>query len=184
MANILIAYASGYGHTETIARHIGAVLRSCNDAVDVIDTDAHSQTMGLQRYQAVIVAAPIHAGGYPPSVVRFVQTNVDALNATTSVFCSVGLAVASRTSNGRAQTQPIVDAFLKKTGWQPTRVQLVAGALAYSKYNMLVKFIMRRIAKHEGGDTDTSHDYVYTDWAAIDRMASELSTATNWGQTP
>ncbi|HEY1905234.1 MAG TPA: hypothetical protein VGG91_04290 [Myxococcaceae bacterium] len=33
---------------------------------------------------------------------------------------------------------------------------------------------MRRIASREGGDTDTSRDYEYTDWAAVDRCAVEF----------
>jgi menaquinone-dependent protoporphyrinogen oxidase len=36
---------------------------------------------------------------------------------------------------------------------------------------------MRRIASREGGDTDTSRDYEYTDWAAVDRCAVEFVEA-------
>jgi menaquinone-dependent protoporphyrinogen oxidase len=34
---------------------------------------------------------------------------------------------------------------------------------------------MRRISRKEGGDTDTSRDYEYTDWAAVDRFAAEFA---------
>lgn len=132
--------------------------------------------MSLAGYDVAVVAAPIHAGGYPASVARFVRTHAAGLNSMTSVFCSIGLAVASRTIDGRAQTQPIVDGLLQKTGWHPTHVELVAGALMYSKYNFLTRFIMRRIARREGGDTDVSRDYVYTDWPALDRLAMQLSS--------
>jgi menaquinone-dependent protoporphyrinogen oxidase len=50
----------------------------------------------------------------------------------------------------------------------------VAGALPYTRYNFLIRFMMRRIVKTEGGDTDTSRDYEYTDWAAVDRFAAEF----------
>ena len=33
---------------------------------------------------------------------------------------------------------------------------------------------MRLIAKREGAATDTSRDYEYTDWAALDRFVNEL----------
>jgi len=62
---------------------------------------------------------------------------------------------------------------VRKTGWHPARVELVAGALPYSKYNFLIRYVMRRIAAKEGGDTDTSHDYEYTDWEAVDRFARD-----------
>jgi len=44
----------------------------------------------------------------------------------------------------------------------------VAGALAYSKYNFLVKLAMKQIARHNGASTDTSRDWEFTDWQAID----------------
>jgi len=86
----------------------------------------------------------------------------------------VGLAVLSRTGDGRAQTMRIVERLVAETGWHPQRVELVAGALPYTRYNFLVRFVMRRISRKEGGDTDTSRDYEYTDWAAVDRFAAEF----------
>ena len=55
---------------------------------------------------------------------------------------------------------------------------LVAGALLYSKYNFLIRFIMRRIAAQAGGDVDTSRDYEHTDWGAVDRFASQFAADT------
>ena len=48
-------------------------------------------------------------------------------------------------------------------------LRLVAGALVYSRYNWLTRWMMRRIARKEGGDTDTARDYEYTDWDALRR---------------
>ena len=53
--------------------------------------------------------------------------------------------------------------------------ELVAGALLYTRYNFLVRFVMRQITKAEGGDTDTSRDYEYTDWDAVDRFAEAFA---------
>ena len=44
----------------------------------------------------------------------------------------------------------------------------VAGALAYSQYNFLVKLVMKGIARRAGAPTDTSRDYEFTDWPAVD----------------
>jgi len=35
---------------------------------------------------------------------------------------------------------------------------------------------MKRIARKSGGDTDTSRDYEYTDWAAVDDFAQRFVT--------
>src|SRR6476620_9146098 len=73
MANILIAYATRQGQTEKIARHVAEFLRSNAHTVDLIDTDQMHPAKELGPIDAALVAAPIHAGGYPRSVVRFVK---------------------------------------------------------------------------------------------------------------
>lgn len=63
----------------------------------------------------------------------------------------------------------------EETGWHPTRVKPVAGALLYTKYGLLLRFVMKLIAKRAGGATDTSRDHKYTDWVALDRFVDELA---------
>ena len=79
----------------------------------------------------------------------------------------------------------MIDEFVEDTRWRPAHIKPVAGALLYSKYNPLVRFIMKRIAKEAGGATDTSRDYEYTDWVGLDRfvdeLADELSSAPRAG---
>ena len=60
----------------------------------------------------------------------------------------------------------------------------VAGALAYSHYNLLVRFIMKRIARSAGADTDTSHDYEYTDWADLDRFTADRAREIETSRDP
>jgi menaquinone-dependent protoporphyrinogen oxidase len=174
MATIAIAYATRHGHTAKIAKYLAAAVRRAGLDAQLLDTDKPPRAPHLERVDTVVVAAPIHAGGYLPSTVQWVRAHVVELNAIPTAFCSIGLAVASRTTDGRAQTQPIVEAFQRETGWRPGRTELVAGALQYTKYNFMVRFVMRRIAAANGGDVDTSRDYEYTDWGALDRFAAEV----------
>ncbi|HEY1334920.1 MAG TPA: flavodoxin domain-containing protein, partial [Myxococcaceae bacterium] len=146
--------------------------------VQLRDVDRTSRALDLRRYEAIFVGSPIRVGTYLPSVVRFVQAQREALERVPSAFFSVSLAVAprkgERKTDGRAETMRAVEKFTRKTGWSPRRVELMAGALPYSKYNFLTRFVMRRISAAAGGDTDTSRDYEYTDWNAVDRFASEF----------
>jgi menaquinone-dependent protoporphyrinogen oxidase len=167
--HILIAYATRQGQTGKIARHIAAVLAREGHTPELCDLDREREP-GPASFDGVIVAAPIHAGGYPPAVIGFLRRSHALLNALPSAFVSVGLAIASKTHDGRAQTLPIVGKLLRHTGWQPQATELVAGALVYSQYRFLTRYVMRRIASKEGGDTDTSRDYEYTDWAALERF--------------
>ena len=53
----------------------------------------------------------------------------------------------------------------------------VTGRLAYREYNFLVRFLIKRIAKKEGGPTDTSRDHELTDWDEVDRLGREMASA-------
>jgi menaquinone-dependent protoporphyrinogen oxidase len=177
MSNVLIVYATGEGQTAKIARHIAATLNGAGHTTELLDAASHRTPLDLERFQVVVVGGPVHAGGYPRSLVRFVREHRRLLESVRAVFFSVSLAVLSRTSDGRAQTLQVVDAFVKRTGWRPERVELFAGALPYTKYNFVTRFIMRRIVAKEGGDVDTSRDYEYTDWSAVERFARGLVEA-------
>jgi menaquinone-dependent protoporphyrinogen oxidase len=174
MASILMLYATRRGQTKKIAARIASVLAGRSHTVQVVDADQLAAQLDVAGFDLVVIAAPIIVGGYPRSVVRFVRRHHEELQRVASVFVSVGMAVASRTSDGRAQSLVVVEKFLKKTGFRPGRIELVAGSLPYSKYNFVLRFVMKRIAAKEGGDTDTSRDYEYTDWAAVDHFAGDL----------
>jgi menaquinone-dependent protoporphyrinogen oxidase len=46
--------------------------------------------------------------------------------------------------------------------------------LLYTKYNFLKRGLMKSITKKQGGDIDTSRDFIYTDWDAVDAFAREF----------
>jgi menaquinone-dependent protoporphyrinogen oxidase len=82
-------------------------------------------------------------------------------------------APAERRTQARADVARMIDTFIAQTGWQPARTLAVAGALAYTKYNFLLRLVMTRIARKAGSSTDTSRDWEFTDWAAVDRFVTE-----------
>jgi menaquinone-dependent protoporphyrinogen oxidase len=174
MANVLIVYATKEGQTEKIVRRIEQTLVGEGHAVELRNAERRGADSDLERFDTVVIGAPVHMAAYPRSIVRFVQRHRAALERVRSVFFSVSLAVASRTHDGRAQTLEVVEKFVRQTGFRPGRVELFAGALLYTRYNPLIRFIMRRISASEGGDTDTSRDYEYTDFDAVERFAREL----------
>ena len=171
MANVLVLYATHDGQTRKIAERIATVLRVRRHVVELLDAARAPRDLDLSRFQAIFIGSPIHAQGYLRPVVRFVQSHRSELDRVPTLFFSVGLAILSKTSDGRAQTMEIIKKLMAETGWHPGRVELVAGALPYTRYNFLIRFVMRRISQKEGGDTDTSRDYEYTDWNAVERFA-------------
>jgi menaquinone-dependent protoporphyrinogen oxidase len=71
----------------------------------------------------------------------------------------------------------MIDQFLGETGWRPPKIRAIAGALLYTKYNFILRFVMKHIAAAGGGDTDTSRNYDYTNWAELDRFVQEFTAA-------
>lgn len=51
-------------------------------------------------------------------------------------------------------------------------------ALLYTKYDFFKRFLMRIISKRSGGDTDTSRDFIYTDWDKLKKVIVKLEEMT------
>lgn len=46
------------------------------------------------------------------------------------------------------------------------------GGLLYREYGFVKRWIMTKIARDAGKDTDTSKNHEYTDWTAVDPFVS------------
>ena len=51
----------------------------------------------------------------------------------------------------------------------------IAGAINYTRYNLLLRWYMKSASEKNGGTTDTSRDHEYTDWAQVERFASAFA---------
>ena len=56
-----------------------------------------------------------------------------------------------------------------------------AGALTYSQYNFVLKFVLKQIARRAGFTGDTKHDYEFTNWPALDRFVDETAQSARVG---
>jgi menaquinone-dependent protoporphyrinogen oxidase len=186
-----VFYATREGHTQKIAEHVAMRLRERGFPADAQDLRTPGRDIDLSKYAAAVLAASVHAGGHESEMVKFVKQHRHELERIPSAFLSVTLSETGAEKPGAtpeeharfaADVQKMIDTFFQQTGWHPTRVKPIAGALLYTRYNVLIRFIMKRIARKAGAATDTSHDYDYTDWAALDRFvdefADELGTAS------
>ena len=175
-------YATREGHTRRIADHIAAALRATHVEVDVYDVNRLAAPIDWSRYVTACVAASVHAGHHEREMIAFVKRHREDLARLGAVFLSVTLSEAGaedplaptkRREQAAADAQRMIDVFIEDTGWRPARALPVAGALAYSRYNVIVRFVMKRIARKAGAPTDTSRDYEFTDWPSLDRFINE-----------
>ena len=170
MNRILVLYGTTDGHTRKIANAIGDTMRGNGLDVDVVHID--EMEPDPSHYAAVIVAASVHAGGYQKAVARWVRAYAGQLGRIPTAFVSVCLAILSKNEDGRKEAAAIPQRFLEGVHWHPTIVKIVAGALPYTHYNFVTRWIMKRIVAGAGGDTDTSKDYEYTDWNDVRNFAA------------
>jgi menaquinone-dependent protoporphyrinogen oxidase len=189
---ILVAYATREGQARRIAEYLAAAVAKHNLGVDLVDVAHLPPEFSLGEYCAAIVSASIHTGKHETEATAFAKRYAGQLNHIPTAFVSVSLSKAGaedleapeeRRAQAAADVRRMIDIFLRDSGWQPTLIQAVAGALRYSQYNFLVRFVLKRISQKAGGDTDTSRDYEYTDWTVVDHIADEL-IRTIPAQTP
>jgi menaquinone-dependent protoporphyrinogen oxidase len=182
MNMIGVFYATREGHTKRIAEYVAAAFQRRGFEVDLRNVAADG-VLDLNLYAGAVLAASVHAGRHEPEMVTFVKQHLAELGTLPAAFLSVTLseagaeratAPAEARARSAADVQKMIDAFVAETGWRPRRVKPVAGALAYRKYNFIIRLVMKKIAGKSGGETDTSRNYEYTDWAALDRFVEEF----------
>lgn len=179
---IAIVYATREGQTKRIVDYLAGTLRARDVDVEIFAAK-DKPAVDVAAYAAVVVAGSVHIGNHERELVAFVEEHRAALERVPAAFLSVSLSQAGvedpkRTVEQRAQAERnvagVIDTFLRKTGWHPRWTQPVADALLYTRYNFLIRFILKRISKHEGGSVDTSRDHEYTDWSALERFAGRI----------
>jgi menaquinone-dependent protoporphyrinogen oxidase len=173
MARILVLHSSIDGHTKRIAQRIGAVLASEGHIATLRSADAPAVAAEIERCDGVIVGAAIRYGHYAAGLEPRVRDHREAIEARPNAFFSVCL-TAGGPGARPAAARRYVDDFMSKTGWKPETTAIFAGALRYRHYNVFTRAMIRLIMTVTGGDTDTSRDYEYTDWQAVDRFAEDF----------
>ncbi len=164
MKRILIVYGTTDGHTAKVARFLGETLRAEGARPDVVRAAGPASPPAPAGYDGVLVAASVHLGGYQRTLRAWVKANAAALAERPSAFVSVCLGVLQDDARVRADLAAIRERFIRETGWTPVESKSIAGALRYSRYNWLTRWMMRRIVRRAGVETDPNRDYEYTDW--------------------
>jgi menaquinone-dependent protoporphyrinogen oxidase len=171
MPQVLILFGTTDGQTAKIVARLARALEGLGDEVDVVNAALGGKAVSPAPYAGVIVAASVHAGGYQRAVGRWVRRHAAELPGRPSALLSVCLGVLQGEPAVQRDLATIIERFLSRTGWRPSQVETVAGALRYTRYGFLKRYLMRRIARKAGGGTDTTRDYEYTDWEALKSFA-------------
>jgi menaquinone-dependent protoporphyrinogen oxidase len=180
---VAIFYATREGQTHRIAEHIATGLRAHSVEADVFNVRQLHAPLDWSSYSTACVAASVHIGHHEPEMITFVKNHRHDLERLSAAFLSVTLSEAGaedhtqppeRRQQSAADAHRMVEVFVEDSGWRPAHALCVAGALKYSQYNFFIKLVMKHIARKAGAPTDTSRDYEFTDWWALDRFVEEV----------
>jgi menaquinone-dependent protoporphyrinogen oxidase len=174
---ILIVYGTKYGQTARIADRIADTLMA--EGFEATIVHAHSRSLpgnhNFGEFAGVVVGASVIRGRHQHEIERFVRSNLDSLAKLPSAFFSVSGAAASSKPGDQDRARGFVDLFLSRTGWHPSTTQLFGGAIAYTRYPFLLRWMMKRMTKREGGPTDASRDHDLTNWPHVEQFAREFA---------
>jgi len=174
MPRILIFYGTTDGHTAKIANILGRDLEDAGATLHIVDAGTGHSDPRPQDYDAVIVAASLHLGKFQRSVSQWVQAHHRQLTGMPSGFLSVSLSALQPEPEAQRELAAITERFFATTGWRPATHRQLAGALLYTRYGWLKRWLMNRMARKAGVETDTSRDYEYTDWEELSIFAQSF----------
>ena len=178
MNRIPVFFATTEGHTRRIAETIASVLREQGFQSEAVSMSDSEGAYDWSTAANAVVGASLHLGRHQPCAEKFVRREAQHLNARPAAFFSVSLSAGSRNPIEVGVAGEIAARFLRATEWQAHRVACFPGKLAYTRYGLLKRWIMRRIAEREGGPTDTGRDHDLTDWAAVREFALNVAADT------
>jgi menaquinone-dependent protoporphyrinogen oxidase len=184
MKPVLVLYATRNGHTHRVAEYLSAALGAKDFPYDLKNAAHLPSEFSLTHYSAAIICSPVYLGRHAKEIITFVKRHLAGLERIPTTFISISLSAAGLDGSigspepcaqARIDVERVVNTFIAKTGWRPSWIEPVAGALLYSKYNFMVRFIMKRIARKTGAPTDTSKDHEFTNWAELDHLVDEFA---------
>jgi menaquinone-dependent protoporphyrinogen oxidase len=171
---ILALYGSRFGQAEAVLRRVVRRLATAGHSVTMVNARMIPESLRLEDFDAVVVAASIILGRHQSYVRKWVRSNAIALSKLPGAFISVNGASLESRADWRKRAEEYVTQFAVQTGWHPRWTAAFSGALRYSRYDPITRWVMKRIAAKEGGPTDTSRDHELTDWEAVDRFAEKV----------
>jgi|GEM_PF-5646694 len=122
-----------------------------------------------------ILGGSIHMSRHSKSLIAYARAHAAALAALPAGLFQVSLTSATRDEAHDRHAQDFVEGAIEQTGWDPDIVGVFAGAILYTQYGWFKRHLMKAITAREGGPTDTSRDYDFTDWPAVDQFADDAA---------
>ncbi len=157
-------------------------MKICKAIADELSQAGHqAQLQALDEFDGdfsqidkLLIGASIYHGRHNPAVFAFVDKYRQQLESIPNAFFSVNL-VARKPEKNTAETNPYMQQFLSKSGWQPSLCSVFGGKINYPSYNFFDRNIIRFIMWMTKGPTNKDAVIEYTDWSKVRDFAHQLA---------
>lgn len=178
----LILYSSRFGQSRKISETVAETLTNAGLRVEVAElTDA--TRLQPERHFALGLVMSVRYGHFARAAFRLVKTHKAWLQTVPTLLVTVSL-TARKPEKRDPVRHSYTRKFLARTGWQPSQVEVAAGALEYSRYNVFDRACIRLIMWIMGGETDGVSTVEYTDWDSIRAAAGRWAAMPGMAPLP
>jgi menaquinone-dependent protoporphyrinogen oxidase len=159
---VLVTYATRYGSTEEVAGKVAEALRETGSVVEVLPV---RQVRSLEKYDAVVLGAPLYMGRMLKDARQFLSTYRAALSKLPVALFVLG-PVGSEEKDWTGARQQMEKELTNYTWLSPVSKAVLGGSFDPSRLGFPFKLIpaVRKIPASDARD-----------WTAIRAWANEVS---------
>ena len=171
---IVVLFETGEGQTRKIAEFIASQTRQAGHDVCMVDTSEKLVKFSLGNADKIILAAPVHERRHPKNFEVAISAATQDLAKCPTLMISVSLKAAF--PKGLEEAQDYLTEMEMRTGFEPTREALIAGAVRTDSYDYFQRQIVQHVAL-KGHETELREGAKeFTDWDTLaDTVASFLA---------
>ena len=166
---ILIVYETVEGQTQRIVEFVEERISSAGHAVRLFNTKDKLGEVSFDDIDKVILAAPVHERRHPKGFEVFVSASRDPLKACQTLLISVSLKAAF--PEGQEAAQDYLTEMKMRTGLDPDREVLTAGAVRTSSYGYFESQVVQNVILGDRQVDLIDGVREFTDW---DALAAEI----------
>jgi menaquinone-dependent protoporphyrinogen oxidase len=176
MKRVLVIYCSVRGHTARVARTLCASMAEAGARADMMELkEALHEGLDWDRYDTIVVGAPVIYGTYDKALLQFVADHRARLDARPNSFFNVSV-VARTPAKATVAGNRYMQKFLRLSPWQPRDLQVIAGKVDYPAWPWYAVLMIQLIMKMTQGPTSRDAVIDYTDWDAVAAYGRRLVT--------
>jgi menaquinone-dependent protoporphyrinogen oxidase len=173
--SVLVLYATVRGHTARVARRICAGAASAGARAEMMElTEALHEGVDWDRYDVIVVGAPVIYGNYDRRLLQFVSEHRERLATKANSFFNVSV-VARTPEKSTPEGNRYLQKFLQLSPWRPKDVKVIAGKVNYPAWRWYDVLMIQLIMKMTHGPTDRRAVIDYTDWADVEAYGRHVA---------